>query len=227
MNENSPPVPQRSGRATRKSQTRAALIRAAAELFAELGYADTTLEAIAVRANVHVQTLYRHFPNKESLAVAPERDLLERFKIAVRQKDPAQPFSGFWREWVSTSAEKTQTSYRQSLVQKITDTLHSPAVAGQLLPITKEYINLLENGLADELNLDPRASRYPRLFAAMMWGGNSAAAEKWADSYGRTDLAEEVTGVVDDVCMLMRVWMSARDTSLMNTPVSGGGGARS
>jgi AcrR family transcriptional regulator len=225
MNENSPPAPQRSGRATRKSQTRGALIQAAAELFAELGYADTTLEAIAVRAKVHVQTLYRHFPNKESLAVAPEWDHLERFKIAVRQKDPEQPFSGFWREWVSTSAEKTQTSYRQSLVQKITDTLHSPAVAGQLLPITKEYINLLENGLADELNLDPRASNYPRLFAAMMWGGNSAAAEKWADSYGRTDLVEEVTDVVDDVCMLMRVWISARDTNLMNTPVSGGGGA--
>lgn len=78
------------------------------------------------------------------------------------------------------------------------------------MPITKEYINLLENGLADELNLDRRASRYPRLFAAMLMGGNAAAAEKWADSYGRTDLVEEVTGVVDDVCMLMRVWMSAR-----------------
>jgi AcrR family transcriptional regulator len=206
MNENSPPASQRSGRATKKSQTRAALIQAAAELFAELGYADTTLEAIAVRANVHVQTLYRHFSNKELLAVAPERDLLERFKIAVRQRDPEQPFSGFWREWVMTNAERTQTRYRQSLVQKITDTFHSPAVAGQMLPITHEYINLLEFGLADELNVDPGTSRFPRLFAAMLMGGNAATAEKWADSYGRTDLAEEVAGVVDDVCTLMKLW---------------------
>ena len=64
MNENSLPAPQRSGRATRKSQTRAALIRAAAELFAELGYADTTLEVIAVRANVHVQTLLPALPQQ-------------------------------------------------------------------------------------------------------------------------------------------------------------------
>ena len=95
--ENICPLPQRPAKATRKSKSHAALVKAAAELFEELGYADTTLDAVAERASLHVQTLYRHFPSKELLAIAPERDGLERFKAAVRKKDPDQVFTEFWR----------------------------------------------------------------------------------------------------------------------------------
>ena len=213
MNENTRPLPQRSARASKKLETRVALIRAAAELFEELGYADTTLEAVAERAGLHVQTLYRHFPNKELLAVAPDQHGLEKFKIALRKKAPEQPFSDFWREWVVASTTRTVTRHQRSYLRKALEASHSPAVAGQMEMIAKEFLNLLEYGLADELKVDPRTSRFPGLFAAMLWGGNRAAVVRWRDNVGTIDLIEEVAAVVDDVCLLMDLWRAANAES--------------
>ena len=205
------PLPQRPAKATRKSKTRAALVNAAAELFGELGYADTTLDAVAERAGLHVQTLYQHFPSKELLAIAPEQDGLERFKAAVRQKSPDQVFTEFWREWIVASANRTQSRYRASFLRKLSDASFGPAVAGQQQAITKEYLTLLELGVAEELQLDPRTSRVPSLFAAMLWGGNVAVGHRWAASFSRTDLVEEVAAVVGDVRSLMRLWLDANE----------------
>lgn len=209
MSEVSTPIPERTGRALKKSQTRSALIRAAAELFAELGYADTTMVAVAARANLHVQTLYKHFPNKESLAVAPERDLLERFKVAMQGKDPETPFSSFWRDWVCVSASRTQTNFRDGQLQRLQTTLRIPAVVGHGRAISNEYLDLLGIGLAEELQIDTRDSRYPRLFAGMLWEANNSAAASWARSLGSGDLVGEITGGVDDVRKLIGLWMSA------------------
>ena len=208
MNEITSTIPRKSSRASLKSQTRTALIQASIELFTELGYANTTLEAVAERANLHVQTLYRHFPSKELLAVAPERDNLEKFKTDVRLRDPEQPFTSFWREWVARSAGESQTRNRELLLRRIRGYI-IPAVAGQGHEIMNEFLDLLENSLADEFHLDPRTSRYPRLFAAMLWEGNNYASHRWASNHGRSDLVQEVTEVIDDVCRLMQLWNSA------------------
>lgn len=48
--------------------TREALLQAAGELLAELGYADMTTAAVARKAGVAEGTIYRHFPSKEALA---------------------------------------------------------------------------------------------------------------------------------------------------------------
>ena len=192
-------------------------MQASVELFAELGYAETTLEAVAERANLHVQTLYRYFPSKELLATAPEQDNLDLFKAAVRQKDPELPFTSFWREWTATSSNTTQTMYREIYLQR-KRSLQTPAVMSQFHALANEYLDLLENGLADELSLDPKTSHYPRLFAAMLWEGNHHAAQKWVLNQGRSDLVEIVTGVVDDVYKLMQLWKSANMLAVGKEP---------
>ncbi|MFD3544803.1 ScbR family autoregulator-binding transcription factor [Streptomyces sp. NPDC058655] len=52
----------------RAERTRAALIQSAAEVFAELGFAGTSVMKIADRAGVTLGALYFHFRNKEELA---------------------------------------------------------------------------------------------------------------------------------------------------------------
>jgi AcrR family transcriptional regulator len=63
----------------RGDQTRAALLRAAAELVADVGYHRATTRAIAQRAGVAEGTIYRHFPDKRALFTAAildgQRDL--------------------------------------------------------------------------------------------------------------------------------------------------------
>jgi AcrR family transcriptional regulator len=53
------------------ARTRALIADAAYALFAEQGYEETTMEEVADRADVGSSTLYRYFPTKESLALAP------------------------------------------------------------------------------------------------------------------------------------------------------------
>ncbi len=61
---------------TKTERTRAALLRAALELFDERGYDSTTAAAIAERAGVTEMTFFRHFPSKDSVLVADPYDPL-------------------------------------------------------------------------------------------------------------------------------------------------------
>ena len=64
------------------AENRAALIRAAAEVFAEQGL-DAPLNAIAKRAGVGQGSLYRHFPTRASLALAAFDDGLSEIEALV------------------------------------------------------------------------------------------------------------------------------------------------
>jgi AcrR family transcriptional regulator len=57
----------------RAAYTRQALIRAAAEIFADNGYARASLPAISKRAGVSAGALHFHFPSKDLLAAAVEQ----------------------------------------------------------------------------------------------------------------------------------------------------------
>jgi AcrR family transcriptional regulator len=57
-------------RGARTKNTRRKIVTAAAELFVADGYHATTLEQIAARAGVAVQTVYFHFGNKRSVLKA-------------------------------------------------------------------------------------------------------------------------------------------------------------
>ncbi|MGW4446727.1 TetR/AcrR family transcriptional regulator [Streptomyces sp. NPDC004100] len=57
-----PPAPRRGRR--RSEESRTAILAAAYELVAEVGYADLTIEGIASRAGCGKQTIYRWWPSK-------------------------------------------------------------------------------------------------------------------------------------------------------------------
>jgi len=75
------------GRTRRREDTRQKLFEAAVELIAERGYAETTVEDIAVRAGVAKGTVYYNFPSKPKLFEGLLRHgiglLTDRFRAAV------------------------------------------------------------------------------------------------------------------------------------------------
>jgi AcrR family transcriptional regulator len=89
----------KSRRAEHIADTRAALLRAARELFAAKGYAGTGTEAIVARARVTRGALYHHFGDKPGLFRAVMQavagDLAHRL-IAQQLAYPAGPPGGAW-----------------------------------------------------------------------------------------------------------------------------------
>jgi AcrR family transcriptional regulator len=61
------------------------IIDAAEQLFSDYGYGKTTMAEIAEQCDMSVGNLYRHFANKEAIAVASMQRLLEE-KLAVGNK---------------------------------------------------------------------------------------------------------------------------------------------
>ena len=87
VSNSAPPAPTSSGRSSapphaegeRRSRRRGAtlegaLLRAAWEELSAVGYANLTMEGVAVRAGTSKAVLYRRWPNRAELAVAAYRD---------------------------------------------------------------------------------------------------------------------------------------------------------
>lgn len=79
VNERAPTIGKREQNATRN---RAAILHAAHEVFAELGFGATTVRDIIRRTDLASGTFYNYFPDKEALL----HELIENFQVDLRQR---------------------------------------------------------------------------------------------------------------------------------------------
>jgi AcrR family transcriptional regulator len=86
------PVAEAAGRRDRKKrETRQALREAAQRLFAEQGFAETTIDDITEAADVSRRTFFRYYSSKEDLLRADVTDLLPRMLDALRARPASEP----------------------------------------------------------------------------------------------------------------------------------------
>jgi AcrR family transcriptional regulator len=105
-------------RAARTRATRRRIVDAAGELFVADGYTATTLEQIATRAGVAVQTVYFHFGNKRTV-------LKEAVDVAVVGDDA--PVGILGRSWLDEARAEREprrvvelwTAYGRGIVTRI------------------------------------------------------------------------------------------------------------
>ena len=168
----------------RRSDSRERLLLAADELFQRRGFEDTTLEAIAEHAGLHVQTLYRYFPRKHDLLSAMLFKNLDEFKdyMRTRTKSALQT----WRDWVELNARRMESRER----------FDRPAP-----PETAEYWHGYEAELAHAVaeDLDVAASHdlRPLLIACMLVGANKHTAWELAASGRTRNWVADLLAVVD------------------------------
>jgi AcrR family transcriptional regulator len=78
-------------RARKKAATRRALQEAAARMFDERGYQETTVKDIAAAAGVTERTFFRYFPSKEDLIFAEVLDLVPLLQQEILRRPAAEP----------------------------------------------------------------------------------------------------------------------------------------
>lgn len=184
-------------REQRKAQTREKLMRSAAQLFASKGYEATTLEEVADGAGLHVQTLYRHFPNKPDLATAGDQALLDRFRTAILDVNRGNTTFEFWRDWVEQAAGWVMRDGGANYRRYLRSSVSLPAIAVRLRAIQDEYEDLLTQALAREFAPCVARVSPARLVSGMLLAGNSYVLRCYARE--KIDLVKEVVAVTRSV----------------------------
>lgn len=87
-------------RERKKAQTRAAIAAGAAELFARNGFRAVTMVEVAAAAEVSEQTVYNHFPTKESLVFDRAGELRQALLELDLQADPVDACAEWLRAGV-------------------------------------------------------------------------------------------------------------------------------
>lgn len=136
--QNSKPENQRI---RQKQNTRLLLMNTAMELFVQQGYEQVTLTQVAERADIHVQTLYKHFKSKNALATSyfdlfldkiieniknyqGDTDVYQQWcQSAIRQLEKVMAFPGSLSIFRMIHANEELLAYTQYRTRLVEDAL--------------------------------------------------------------------------------------------------------
>ena len=80
-----------SRREYNKQQCRARILKASRQLFSAQGFEQTTMEEVALRAEVSKATLYNYFTNKDSLLMGIAEAALDEIRQLVAEELKHEP----------------------------------------------------------------------------------------------------------------------------------------
>ena len=184
-------------RTKRKLETRRKLVRAATHLFRTRGYEAVTLEEVAERAGMHVQTLYRHFATKQELASAGDTYWFNLFKEAIEDPERTTNTFEFWRDWMEQTVSTLTSDGNTALLSHLEMNHSSPTLLGVTLSIKMQYEDLLTKYLAKDFGLSPDGVGLPRLVVGMLMSANSYVRYRYYRE--QTDIMTETLKAIDMV----------------------------
>jgi AcrR family transcriptional regulator len=156
-------------RERKKAATRLAIHEAGMRLFAERGFAGTTVDEIAEAAGVSRATVYAYFPTKEEIVFGDAALAVGALDARLREGD--EPAVAAIRAWL---AELTGW-LEPGLLQQLRLREESPTVAARRLQISKGLEDVIAAAL--EAELGPGKHLAARLSAATLIGGLTAVEE--------------------------------------------------
>jgi AcrR family transcriptional regulator len=109
-----------------RQRRRAAILRAAADLFGQHGYAGVQVDEVARAAGVGKPTLYRYFPSKEELFLETFSDALEALEAEL---DGIRRREGSQREALATMVGRLTDVLARQMVSLRVLTGEQPALA--------------------------------------------------------------------------------------------------
>ncbi|MGH1421040.1 MAG: TetR/AcrR family transcriptional regulator [Hyphomonas sp.] len=190
-------------RTKRKKETRRKLVAAARHLFLTKGYDNTTLDEIAERSGLHVQTLYRHFSSKQELAGAGDEYWFQLFKDAINDPERTSTTFEFWRGWMKMTVKelsKREDGKSNLYTAHLELHLSSPTILGQTMAVRAKYEDVLTEYLAKDFQMDGEGVSLPRLVAGMLLAGNGYVRGRYYREKG--DIMGDTLKVIDEVTAL-------------------------
>jgi AcrR family transcriptional regulator len=164
---------------------------AALRLFAERGFDGVTIDEIAAAAEVSRRTFFRYFARKEDLLLDWKLRIAEQLRDALdRRPADEPPLQAVHRALATVAAAYAeQPELTLGLIRMFES---GPALApGADYPA---WENVLADGLAARLGVDPIVDPEPRLVASVGFAVVAATIERWAARGGDGDLVAQLDG---------------------------------
>lgn len=176
-------------RERKKHQTSVALAEAALRLFAERGFAETTVEEIADAADMSSRTFFRHFPSKEAVVFADDAERRELWVNALRSRPVSEAILQSIREASLVLADDyapDEEFLRFDLARR------HRTVGAQWFQNGVMWEGVAAEEIANRLELPSKFDVTARTLAAAAMGAWRVAQGNWAYDQGRRSLREHV-----------------------------------
>lgn len=189
-----------NGAENRQRRTRQRIAASALALFAEQGYADTTVDQIAAAAGVARRTFFRYFPGKDD-AIFPDHDeTLRRVAAVLDGADPLEePLSVVYRgirEVLRMYAADPKASVaRYRLLREV------PALREREIAVVSRYERLFTRYLLDHagraIGEHEDAPLLAEVAAAAIVAAHNHVLRHWLRAAGEGDVEARLENAVD------------------------------
>ena len=157
-------------RERKKQRTRQAIVEAATGLFAERGYAETTLAEVAEAAEVSLSTIFNYFPGKPDIVFAVMDALIDSAQARIVERPEDETATHAVLAWVREVLPELEKPYTEAIrrgeevIRADPDLMAAERLRSALLE------DELALGFARDLGESPPGVR-SRMLAAIALGG--------------------------------------------------------
>ncbi len=172
-------------RERKKEATRRALADAALRLFVEVGFDETTVEAIAAEVHVAPRTFHRYFARKEDVLFADAPRRVETLRRALASRPADEPLLESVRAGIGVVfadlADEREREIRRSTVLHV-----NPVVRAANLRYLDEWSAVLAQHVAHREGMAPDDA-WPLLVARCAVAAASIARTRWIEHGGELE----------------------------------------
>ena len=157
-------MPANTLRERKKAKTREKIVSVALRLFADDGYANTTIARIAEEAEVSPRTVATYFPAKEDIVFYLSDMTKQRLVLAIEERDTGVDTMTALRKWLLEERELFEQHHElMGCQQKVID--NEAALRAHEQAVMRDFELVLADGLALDLGMGS-TDLEPRLAAA-------------------------------------------------------------
>ena len=144
----------------RRVRGKEGILDAAAQLFYERGYPQTSIRAIAAKAGIESASLYYHFPSKEDILYAVEKEAFDRLesKLIDELKGKTEPWERLEVACITHVRAILENREYISVTTRELPQNQSEESRDKFLTLRDEYENIFR-GLIDALPLNDEINR--------------------------------------------------------------------
>jgi AcrR family transcriptional regulator len=151
-------------RERKKQRTREQIVDAAFKLFAERGYAATTVADIAAAADIAPRTFFSYFPSKEEVVFYDFDALFGSLSETISGRPEGVSAIDALREWIAQALPPEHEEAPEAVLRKRL-CIDEPALAARQQHLLSRLEDILREGVARDLG-DPPDGLRPRMVSA-------------------------------------------------------------